>query len=73
MTLPDERTRAVLNARDFLRELLDPKKTPRVPLEVRRRARSILKHYPWEMHLSAAAEELSDIWGEIPELSYKYE
>lgn len=46
MTLPHERTRAVLRTRDFLRDLLDRKKTPRVPLAVRQRASYLLKHYP---------------------------
>jgi len=46
MTLPDERTRAVLSAGDFLLDLLDPKKTPRVPLSVRRRASAVLHHFP---------------------------
>jgi hypothetical protein len=48
MTLASERENALLWAREFLRELLDPKKTPRVPREIRRRARSVLKHYPDE-------------------------
>lgn len=46
MTLPHERHRAILNAREFLLSLLDPKRTPRVPREIRLRARSALKHYP---------------------------
>lgn len=46
MTMPSERTAAVLNTREFLLELLDPKKTPRVPLEIRKRASMLLKHYP---------------------------
>ena len=47
MTLPDERTRAVHAAREFLLDLLDPKKTPRVPRDIRLRAHSVLRHYPW--------------------------
>lgn len=46
MSLPDERTRAVLWARALLEDLLDPKQTPRVPREVRERASAILKHFP---------------------------
>jgi len=46
MTLPHERTRAVMNTRDFLAALIDPKKTPRVPLEIRLMAARMLKHYP---------------------------
>ncbi len=46
MTLPDERTRAVLWTRAFLIRLLDPKKSPRVPLNIRREASCLLRHYP---------------------------
>jgi len=51
MTLPDERYRAVKWAEQFLLELSDPKKTPRIPKELRQRAWSILRHYPnkWDM------------------------
>jgi hypothetical protein len=51
MTLPDERYRAVKWAGQFLLELSDPKKTPRIPKELRQRAWSILRHYPnkWDM------------------------
>jgi hypothetical protein len=51
MTLPDERLRALHQARDLLRGLLDPKQTPRVPLEVRRWASRVLKHYPLEFEI----------------------
>jgi hypothetical protein len=44
--LPDERLRSIHWAREFLRELLDPKKTPRVPKIIRSTARNVLKHYP---------------------------
>lgn len=46
MTLPDERTNAVLYTREFLLSLLDPKKTPKVPRKIRKQALSLLKHYP---------------------------
>lgn len=46
MTMPFERTWAVLNTREFLLNLLDPKKTPRVPKDIRRQAGRLLKHYP---------------------------
>ena len=51
MTLPDERLRALHYARDLLRGLLDPKQTPRVPLEVRRWASRVLKHYPMDFEI----------------------
>lgn len=46
MTLPSERAMAVLSARQLLLDLLDSKKTPRVPRSVRMSARNALKHYP---------------------------
>jgi hypothetical protein len=45
MTLPNERTNAILNTRRFLLDLLDPKKTPRVPKDVRKKAYRLLKHF----------------------------
>jgi hypothetical protein len=51
MTLPDERLRAMHQARDLMRGLLDPQQTPRVPLEVRRWASRVLKHYPLDFEL----------------------
>ena len=45
MTLPDERYRAVKFARDFMYELMDPKKTPGVPKSVRDHARHVLAGY----------------------------
>ena len=51
MTLPDERYRAVIKTEEFLRDLCDPKKTPRVPKDIRQTARWCLRHYPntWDM------------------------
>jgi hypothetical protein len=55
MTLPDERYRAVAIARDLLARLINPKLTPRVPVEVRIEARNCLRHFPseWEMQETA--------------------
>jgi hypothetical protein len=63
MTIPIERTRAVQYAQDFLRELLDPKKTPKVPREIRRRAYIVLKHFPGYLDLLQSYETLPDTWG----------
>lgn len=46
MTTEIERTYALENTLNFLIGLLNPKLTPRVPLEIRRQARACLKHYP---------------------------
>jgi len=46
MTLPHEEVLAVINTREFLYSLIDPKKTKRIPKNIRIRARQLLKHYP---------------------------
>ena len=46
MTMPFERTRAVICTREFLHSLVDPVATPGVPDEVRRHAIQLLRHYP---------------------------
>lgn len=62
MTVPFERTRAVNSTHDFLCDLLDPKKTPRVPKDIRRRASFCLRHYPskFDMEIIAEREDSSD-------------
>ena len=57
MTLPYERTDAVIYTEKFLLDLIDPKKTPRVPSQVRDRARSLLRHYPTEYEIETVAEQ----------------
>jgi hypothetical protein len=46
MTMPDERTRALLLAGKLLAELASPLKTPGVPDSIRESARHVLRHYP---------------------------
>lgn len=62
MTLPYERSIAVSNVREFLYDLLDPKKTPRIPKSLRVRARWLLKHYPYETDMERVAELAPDIF-----------
>ena len=64
MTLPDERYRAIKYAREFLRELLDPKKTPKVPTSIRRQAYSVLRHFPTEHDMNLSQCTTPDVWGE---------
>lgn len=63
MTMPCERTNAVKRARDFLLDLLDPKKTPRVPREIRQQAASVLRHYPGTYDLHRASQVLPLLFG----------
>lgn len=55
MSTPDEMLRSVKMARQFLFDLMDPNETPRVPKSVRERARRILKHYPFDVHLEGVS------------------
>jgi hypothetical protein len=64
MTLPYERRNAVLNTEKFLIELLDPKATPKVPSEIRKRASSLLKHYPSPYYMEKAKELAPTVFGE---------
>jgi hypothetical protein len=61
MTLPDERYRALKWAERFLQDLMDPSKTPRVPRDIRRQARSVLRHYPGSYYLEELARARPDI------------
>lgn len=55
MTIPTERTRAVLQTEQFLTSLLDPKETPRVPKSIRQQAKALLRHYPTSYDLKKVA------------------
>lgn len=48
-------------AKQLCEDLMDPKKTPRVPRDIRRRAYSVLRHFPDEYYLSMLAEARPDI------------
>ena len=64
MTMPSERTQAVLRAERFLLDLRDPKKYPRVPKAVREEAGRLLKHYPSQfdmMYIDESFEPLKEI------------
>jgi hypothetical protein len=57
MTLPYERSRAVMAAAKFLIKLASPSGSgfKKIPAEVRAEARRLLKHYPhpWDLHEAA--------------------
>lgn len=55
MTLPYERTRAVVQTESFLRSLIDPKQTPNVPKKFRLQAAMLLRHYPSKSDISVTA------------------
>lgn len=57
MTLPFEEKRAISYTRKFLYDLLIPRETPRVPKEIRDRARSLLRHYPADYRIDEIMPE----------------
>ena len=61
MTLPCERYNAIKRTEDFLKALMDPKKTPRVPKEVRKQAYYCLRHYPSGYNLDLLATKCPEI------------
>lgn len=71
MTLPDERYRAVRAAERFMQDLLDPRKTPRVPKMIRAQARSVLRHYPSSYDLDRAAAASPEIFTKHLDPLYK--
>jgi hypothetical protein len=52
MTLPNEWFISLRKNRQFLFDLLDPTKTPKIPKEIRKRASECLKHYPLDMEIN---------------------
>ena len=63
MTTPRERTRALLQTKEFLRELIASDKTPGIPEEIRRQAKILLRHYPSLVHLELASKALREQYG----------
>lgn len=54
MTMPFERTRAVLQTRDFLQWVLGADATADVFVQAKREARTLLRHYPSSIDLHLA-------------------
>ena len=61
MTLPIERTNAVLNTEKFLKDLRDPKKYPRVPKAVREEAHRLLRHYPSKYNMKYIGDSFEEV------------
>lgn len=66
MTIPSERTRAVLFAEEFLMDLCNPKKTPKVPKYIRQQASIVLRHYPSKFYLDITNEGWENKFMECP-------
>jgi hypothetical protein len=59
MTMRDERTRSVVQTREFLQEL---RHSADVPESVRNEAHRLLRHYPSDGDLALTAVEFPDWW-----------
>jgi hypothetical protein len=68
MTLPDERYRAVMQTIQFLTDVCN---TPRVPKVIKQQARSLLRHYPSAWDMKVAAENCPAIFQERMEPLYR--
>lgn len=66
MTLPDERYRALKQAKKLMEELCDPGRTPRVPSLIRDRARGALRHFPSDYELDQMAEDCPELLDKRP-------
>ena len=62
--MPIERTWAINNTKQFLVDLMDPKKTPRVPKAIRTEAYRCLRHYPGQYHMEQAQQLAPQVFGE---------
>jgi len=71
MTLPDERYRAVMQAKRLLEELCDPKLTPRVASGIRDRARGALRHFPTQWDMKSVEQLAPHIFEEKMEPLYR--
>lgn len=69
VTIPYERTRAVLQTRELLKQLCDAKETPRIPKRIRERAGSLLEHYPTPLEVEIAHRAAPDHFGPVPPFS----
>jgi hypothetical protein len=61
MTLPIERTNAVLNTEKFLLKLCIPNQSPRIPKAIREEARRLLKHYPSKYNMKHIADSFEEV------------
>jgi hypothetical protein len=60
MTMPDERYRALVEGMRLIEDLLIPQVTPRVPGNIRERARWIMRHYPSATDFERLAQKAPD-------------
>jgi len=65
MTLPDERYRAVMAAKELLDEIANSSgRWKRIPRELRLHAVHCLRHYPTKWDMKQAAQQVPDVFQE---------
>lgn len=64
MTIPSERSYAVLETRKFLLALSN-KEIKKIPTAVREQARRLLRHYPGDFYINEAAEKSPEVFGKV--------
>lgn len=69
MTIPYERTRALIETKSFLLKLVDTTRLPRVPRSVREHAEYLLRHYPSYADIELAHKALPMWYGPVPPFS----
>lgn len=69
MTVPYERTRALIETYELLKRLQDLQATPRVPRWLREEARTLLRHYPNYAAIEMAHKALPHLYGAVPPFS----
>ena len=68
MTTPQERTRAMVFARELLQELKSPGKHPETTLETRRAIDVVLRHFPEDSMLDYAALEVPELFSKVSDI-----
>lgn len=59
MTMPEERTRSVIQTREFLSWLQD---RADIPMDIRNEAHRLLRHYPSNENLNVSAQVIPSLW-----------
>lgn len=57
MTMPSERINAIRNTLNFLRDVINPAKTPRLPRGIRKQAYWLLRHFPHDYEMEIVEKE----------------
>jgi hypothetical protein len=62
MTIPIEELYSLRNTREFLLDLTDPQKTPRIQMRIRNQAKTLLRHYPSNIRLEEVWDPKVQEW-----------